>query len=102
MAAGDVFSDTSSSLAATTLVSIRPAVGVQVMITSVFADSTDIYFYGGGTNFTYFPDATGSSRFFNDLGGGSSLKLFLTNAEYINLYNIDAIAHEFGYTGIEI
>ena len=101
MASGDVFSETDGSILAGTLVAIRPAAGVQVIITSAFSSHSTVQFYGGSTVVSYFPAAGGSTLSWNHLASGNELKLLLTNAEYINLYNAGANA-TYGYTGMEI
>lgn len=103
MAAGDIFADTEATVAPSSLVSIRPAVGVQVCITHFWAGTTAVHFAGGGTDYTYFGDAGGNTAFANNMGSGTPLKLFITNSEYINLLNTHAgDTQRYGYTGIEL
>tara|TARA_R110000737_G_scaffold158758_1_gene186899 strand:+ start:477 stop:785 length:309 start_codon:yes stop_codon:yes gene_type:complete len=102
LASGDVFSETNGTFPAATLVSIRPAVGVQVVITNTFAEDTLTQFWAGSTvGLTFFPDATGNSNSWNNLGSGN-IKLLLTNDEYINIYNAGGGDRTYGYTGMEI
>ena len=72
-----------------------------MVLTNTFAYTTNIQFCGGGTSLTYFGDAGGGSYHWSQLGSGN-IKLLLTNDEYVNILNPDAVAQRYGYTGMEI
>ena len=103
MASGDVFSDTEIVVSSNSYITIQPAVGVQVVITHTFADSTDFQFQTNSTGTTnFFGDAGGASHFWSHMGSGVPLKLLLTNAETISAKNTSGANITAGYTGMEL
>tara|TARA_R110002051_G_scaffold177783_1_gene247648 strand:- start:394 stop:705 length:312 start_codon:yes stop_codon:yes gene_type:complete len=103
MASGDVFSETNGTIGASATVSIRPAVGVQVVITNGFAETTNVFVaFTTGENLYFGNSSTTSSLHWQQFGSGN-FKMMLTNDEYINLYNNDGgQSLQYGYTGMEI
>ncbi len=103
MAAGDVFSETNGTITANGTVSIRPAVGVQVVITSAFAETSNVFAVFTTGEHLYFGNASNSSSLHWQQFGSGNFKMTLTNDEYINLYNNDGgQSLQYGYTGLEI
>tara|TARA_R110000751_G_scaffold173556_1_gene280015 strand:- start:195 stop:512 length:318 start_codon:yes stop_codon:yes gene_type:complete len=105
LASGDVFAD----MATGGTYDVRPAVGVQCMITHVMADATTAKFYpkgaGGTLTSCYWQtnSADGafsygqSSNTIANTMGSSPMKFFITNTEYMRLSGTNT-----GYTGIEL
>tara|TARA_R110002051_G_scaffold3343_2_gene18104 strand:- start:394 stop:705 length:312 start_codon:yes stop_codon:yes gene_type:complete len=103
MASGDVFSDTSLSIGPTALIAIQPAAGVQVCITHTFAPSGSVHFCGGGSTATSIGTSSGATVDWHAMCSGVSMKLLLSNTEFINVLNIHAAdTYIIGYTGMEL
>ena len=103
MASGDVFSETNGTIAASGTVSIRPAVGVQVVITNGFAETSNVFAAFSTGEPLYFGNAGNTSSLHWQQFASGNMKMMLTNDEYINLYNNDAGQPlQYGYTGMEI
>ena len=97
MAVGDVVSDV-FDLAAATFAQLQPAAAVSLLITNFSAEEpTNAFYYM--FDGTFYPTTIGA-------WDGAAIiptpKLFLTNTNYLRMYNNSGATRSFAYTGIQI
>ena len=97
MVVGDVVSDV-LDITAATAASLQPAAGVELVLTNFSAEETSQAFYYMFDGVLY-PTTLGA---WDGAVILATPKLFLTNTNYLRMYNNSGATRSFGYSGIQI
>jgi hypothetical protein len=108
MARGDAFADSFINFAGAVSVDIQPAAGVEVMITQILTNSTDMRIKGKDSagNVTaslLLGQFGGSTAYTYHVGqyGPRTLKIAISNSQFIQLYNNSTTTYQVACYGIQ-
>ena len=106
MAVDDVISDYFTDVANASAFSIQPASGDEWLITHVLVEETGPWYINPHTTAAnwevgLFGGATGRNSNYEEYGV-QQVRFFLTNSEYIRLYNYSGGTDSAGFSGIKI